>query len=167
MIVEYSLLRNRIIEDINFNKSVQQLEQEKLDKEKQRDEETEKLCPKCHQNYIPSKANYGTCRYHDGSVYYVDEKRSLRNDEAQIILLTAKLSEQRSSTNQLPKLVWTCCLGLYGSDPGCRADICGLPQDLKLEHSGTDDQTKIVQEHFMKNDKAKAKIDGFMKTHQQ
>ncbi|CAF3355915.1 unnamed protein product [Rotaria sp. Silwood2] len=165
MIVKHPLLRSRIVEDTDFKKSAQQLQQEEEHKEKQRDDETEKTCPKCHQNYISSKTNYGNCRYHDGYVYSLELKKCISNDEAQAILQKTKLLQSSSPDDKQPKLLWACCLGIYGSDPPCRVGICGLPQELQTVQSQTADPTKAVEEHFMKNPKAEAKMTAFIKAY--
>jgi ssDNA-binding Zn-finger/Zn-ribbon topoisomerase 1 len=165
MIVKHSLLRSRIIEDIYFKKSTEQLKEEEEREKKARDDETEKICPKCRQAYILSKTNFGNCRYHDGYVFHVGGKNPINIDDAQTILQAAKLSQARSSNDQHPKLVWACCLGIYGSDPPCRIGICGLPQELQATHSEVANQIEAVEKHFRKNPKADAKIKAFVETY--
>ncbi|CAF0950295.1 unnamed protein product [Rotaria sordida] len=161
MIVKHSFLRSHLIEDIDFKKSQQQLQKEQEREEKERDDETEKICPKCRQSYILSKTNYGNCRYHDGYIYNLESKKPVSYDEAQAILQAAKLTQTRSSTGQHPKLIWVCCLGVYGSDPSCRAGICGLPQELQEKPIQNSDQIKVVEKYFRDKTNATEKIKAF------
>ncbi|CAF0926260.1 unnamed protein product [Rotaria sordida] len=164
IIVKHPLLRQLIIDDIEFKQTSQQLQKEEDDKKKRIDDETEKLCPKCHQNYIPSKTNYGNCRYHDGFIYDLEGNAALSMDEAQSKLQKVKLRQQHASSEPPPQLIWACCLGVFGVDGPCRIGLCGLPEELKEKYSDAPNQMEIVQEHFKKNQAASAKISKFLET---
>ncbi|CAF1433532.1 unnamed protein product [Adineta steineri] len=162
MIVKHSLLRSHLIEDIDFQKSEEQIKQDEEHERKERDDETEKICPKCRQSYILSKTNYGNCRYHDGYIYNLQTKRPISYDEAQAIVQAAKLIQTRSSTTvQHPKLIWTCCLGIYGSDSPCRVGICGLPEELQGISIKDCDQIKAVEKYFKDKTNATEKLKAF------
>ena len=170
MIVKHPLLRSLLVDDIEFKKTHQQIQQEREQEEKRLDDESVKKCPKCLQNYIPSKISYGNCHYHDGFVWDLDQNVKLSNDQAQALTQKAKLlaSATRSDQHpQPPKLMWACCLGLYGSDPPCQVGICGLPENLKVVDSttATQDHIILVEQHFMNNQAATQKIRKFMETY--
>ncbi|CAF0893807.1 unnamed protein product [Didymodactylos carnosus] len=145
------------------------MQQERDDENKRIDDETVKKCPKCLQNYIPSKTNYGNCHYHDGFIFDIDQNTPLSNDQAQAIAQKAKLLAISAGSGEHPKppkLMWACCLGLYGTDPPCQVGICGLPEELKgrpIEMG--QDQVALVQQHFMNNHAATQKIRKFMETY--
>ncbi len=122
--------------------------------------ESVKKCPKYQQNYIPSNNNHGNCRYHDGYVvnldHALDESNKLTNDNAQAITQQYKLLANSGANNNQqikpPKLMWTCCLGLYGTDSTCQMGKCGLSDDLKDRlMEGDQDEIALVQKHFTKN----------------
>ncbi|CAF2075797.1 unnamed protein product [Rotaria magnacalcarata] len=163
IVVKHPLLRQLIIDDIEFKKTSQQLQKENDDEKKRIDDEVDKVCPKCHQNYIPSKTTYGNCHYHDGFIYDLEANVRLSKDQAQALLQNAKLKQQGNSEQQ-PKLIWACCLGIYGSDPPCRVGMCGLPEELKASHSHVADPRAAVEEYFMNNQVADAKIKKFLET---
>jgi hypothetical protein len=168
VIIKDQWLLSRLIKDIGFKKTSQQVKQEKDEEEKQLDDETAKKCPKCLQNYIPSKTNYGNCHYHDGFVYDLDRGKRLTNDEAQSVMQKAKLLNR--NTDQMPKLMWTCCLGLYGIDHPCQIGLCGLPDELKDQsdiNSSKQDPIVLVQQHFMSNPTAEQKIKKFVENYKQ
>ncbi|CAF1305783.1 unnamed protein product, partial [Adineta ricciae] len=75
MVVKHPFLRSRLIEDIDFKQSQEQIDEEKERERKERDDETEKICPKCRRGYILSKTNYGNCQYHDGYIYDLQTKK--------------------------------------------------------------------------------------------
>ncbi|UJR07134.1 hypothetical protein I4U23_011422 [Adineta vaga] len=161
MIVKHSLLRSHLIEDIDFKKSEEQIKQDEERKRKELDDETEKICPKCRQSYILSKTNYGNCQYHDGYIYNLQSKKSISYDEAQAIIQAAKLIQARSSNAQLPKLIWACCLGIYGNDTPCRSGICGLPEELLGKQIEDCDQIKTVEKYFKDKTNATEKLRAF------
>ena len=168
MIIKHPLLLSLLIEDIAFKKTSQQLQQEKDEEEKRIDDETARKCPKCLQNYIPSKTNYGNCHYHDGFVYDLDRNTRLTNDEAQCLMQKAKLLNRNS--DQMPKLIWACCLSLYGTDPPCQTGLCGLPDELKDRaniSSSKQDPIAFVQQHFKNNQPAAQKIKKFVENYRQ
>jgi hypothetical protein len=169
MIVKHPLLRSLLVDDIEFKKTRQQIQQERDDEDKHIDEESVKKCPKCLQNYIPSKTSYGNCHYHDGFVFDLDQNIKLSNDQAQEVTQKTKLlasSSRNDQHPQPPKLIWACCLGLYGSDPPCQVGICGLPEDLKKDLVGlTQDHSVLVEQHFMNNQVATQKIRKFMESY--
>ncbi|CAF1169235.1 unnamed protein product [Rotaria sp. Silwood1] len=167
MIVKHPLLRSLLVDDIEFKKTSTQIKQELIDKEKREDDESVKQCPKCQQNYIPCQANHGSCHYHDGYVYYLDESRELSDNEANMITQDAKMAAQIANSDQKfkpPRLIWACCLRLYGQEQPCRVGICGLPDDLKDQPipPGKDLRT-FVEEHFKTNPLAKKNIEQFKK----
>jgi hypothetical protein len=167
IIVKHPLLRKLMIEDIEFKQTAQQLEQERDNEKKRLDDETENICPKCLQNYIPSKTNYGNCRYHDGFIYDLDDNAPLSQDQAQVktTLQRVKANQPGASSDQQPKLIWACCLGWYGSDSPCRMGLCGMPEELKKTHNNAPNQIAVVQQHFMNNQAAHAKIANFLETY--
>ena len=168
MIIKHPLLLSLLIEDIAFKKTSQQLKQEKDEEEKRIDDETAKKCPKCLQNYIPSKTNYGNCHYHDGFVYDLDRNSRLTSDEAQYMMQKAKLLNLNN--DQMPKLIWACCLGRYGVDQPCQTGLCGLPDELKDRpdiNSSKEDPIVLVQQHFKKNRIAEEKIKTFVESYRQ
>ncbi|CAF1165644.1 unnamed protein product [Rotaria sp. Silwood1] len=170
MIVKHQFLRNLLIDDIEFKKSHEQIKQEKEEEAQRLDDQSVKQCPKCQQNYIPAQVNHGSCHYHNGFVVDLDHDNiRLTMQQAQRIAQKAKLlahsgnSEQNSKP---PKLIWACCLGLYGIDQPCRVGVCGLPDELKDQKIDSNkDLVTIVQEHFMKNQEADKNIKEFMKTY--
>ncbi|CAF1421238.1 unnamed protein product [Rotaria sp. Silwood1] len=162
IIVKHPLLRQLIIDDIEFKETAEQLQKEEDNKKKRIDDETEKVCPKCQQNYIPSKTNYGNCRYHDGFIYDLEGNNALSMDEAQSKLQKAKLRQQHASSEPPPQLIWACCLGVFGVDGPCRVGLCGLPEELKEQCGNASNQIEIVQEHFKKNQAALTKINKFL-----
>ncbi len=169
MIVKHPLLHSLLVDDIEFKKTSRQIQQELDDEDKRIDEESVKKCPKCIQNYIPSKTSYGNCHYHDGFIFDLDQNIKLSHDQAQAITQKAKLLASSSHNNQHPqppKLMWACCLGLYGSDPPCQVGICGLPEDLKKDLiDPAQDHVALVEQHFMNNQAAAQKIRKFMETY--
>ncbi|CAF1518776.1 unnamed protein product [Rotaria magnacalcarata] len=169
MIVKHPLLRSLLIDDIEFKKTLQQIQQEQDDETQRTDNESVKQCPKCQQSYIPSKISHGSCHYHDGFVFDLDQNMALGYDQAQRIAQKAKLMAHGGNNDQNwkpSKLMWTCCLGLYGIDSPCRVGICGLPEELKGQTIELDkDLTVVVQQHFMKNEAAVRNIKEFMKTY--
>ena len=168
MIVKRPFLRSLLIDDITFEKTHQQIQQERDDEDKRVDDESVKRCPKCLQNYISSKTNYGSCHYHDGFVFDLDHNVKLSNDQAQAIAQKTKLLASSSRNDQLPpppKLIWACCLGVYGSDPPCQVGICGLPEDLKVLGEQSQNHLAAVEQHFMNNQAAEQKIRKFLETY--
>lgn len=170
MIVRHPWLRSLLGKDIEFKKTHQQIQQERDEKDKRLDDETVKKCPKCLQNYIPSKTSYGNCHYHDGFVFDLDQNMKLSNEQAQAAAQKAKLLASAARGDQPlpppPKLIWACCLGLYGSDPPCQVGICGLPEDLKKKAIDlTQDHLTLVEQHFMNNQAAAEKVRKFMDTY--
>ncbi|CAF1383873.1 unnamed protein product [Adineta steineri] len=166
MIVKHPFLLNTIIEDIEFKKTQYQIQEEESQAQQKLDEETAKKCPKCLHNYIPSKINYGSCHYHDGFVYDLDNRKRMTPDEAQQTMQKARLTNR--NMDQQPKLIWGCCLGIYGHDPPCQTGICGLPDELKKQSTAAlsqEDMTTLVQQHFMKNRRAQQKIDAFAQSY--
>ncbi|CAF0741588.1 unnamed protein product [Adineta steineri] len=166
MIVKHPFLRNLLIEDIDFKKSGKEKENECKEKKKRLDEDSVKKCPKCEQNYIPSKTNHGNCHYHDGYVYDISNKCKLTNEEAQIKVQKMKLlanSTPGSQSAQVAKLMWACCLGLYGIDPPCQVGSCGLPEELKQHaNDSAEEQMKHVRDRFMNNKAAEKRIKDFV-----
>ncbi|CAF3909676.1 unnamed protein product [Rotaria magnacalcarata] len=147
MIVKHPLLRSLLIEDIEFKKMSQQIEKEIADEQQRLDNETEKKI----------------CRYHDGFVYDLDNNRNLTHDEAQCMMLQAKITNRNAE--QHPKLIWACCLGVYGHDAPCQIGLCGLPEELKVETNidlSRQDLVTLVQNHFMQNKRAEQKIKNFI-----
>ncbi|CAF3743021.1 unnamed protein product [Rotaria sp. Silwood1] len=170
MIVKHPLLRNLLIDDIEFKKTLQQIQQENEEEAKRLDDQSVKQCPKCQQNYIPAQVNHGSCHYHDGFIVDLDQNnKPLTIQQAQRITQKAKLLIQNGNSEQNlkpPKLMWACCLGLYGIDQPCRVGICGLPEALKDQQiDPNNDLITVVQEHFMKNQVAAQNIKEFMKTY--
>ena len=171
MIVKHPLLRNLLIDDIEFKKTLQQIQQENEEDAKRLDEQSVKQCPKCQQNYIPAQVNHGSCRYHDGFITDLDNNNNkpLTIQEAQRITQKVKLLAHSGNTEQnikQPKLMWACCLGLYGIDQPCRVGICGLPEELRDQKIDSNkDLVTFVQEHFMKNKAAAENINEFKKTY--
>ncbi|CAF0965186.1 unnamed protein product [Rotaria sordida] len=170
MIVKHPLLRNLLIDDIEFKKTLQQIQQENDEEAKRLDDQSVKQCPKCQQNYILAQVNHGSCHYHDGFVVDLDQSnKRLTIQEAQRIAQKAKLWAHSGNNEQNPKppkLMWACCLGLYGIDQPCRVGICGLPEELKDQKIDPDKNlVTVVQEHFMKNKVADQNINEFKKTY--
>lgn len=163
IVVKHPLLRQLIVDDIEFKKTSYQIQKESDNEKKRIDGDKEKVCPKCRQNYIQSKTNHGNCRYHDGFVYDLEANKQLTYDQAQAIFQNAKL--QHANSEQQPKLIWSCCLGVYGADPPCRIGACGLPEELKESHSDVANPIAVVEEYFMKNQIAHAKITKFLETY--
>ncbi|CAF3767378.1 unnamed protein product [Rotaria socialis] len=163
MIVKNSFLRNLFIEDIDFKKTSRE-EQEKFEEEKKRlDNDSVKKCPKCQQNYIPSKTNHGNCHYHDAFVYDANNHCKLTREQAQTMTQKFKLITSNSGRSvELPKLIWGCCLGLYGLDPPCQVGSCGLPEEIKGQPIEPDqDLMALVQDLFMNNKAAEIRIKDF------
>ncbi|CAF1579886.1 unnamed protein product, partial [Didymodactylos carnosus] len=169
MIAKDPLLKSLLIEDIEFKETHLQLKQKQDEEDKRMDEETVRQCPKCTQNYIPAKSNYGDCCYHDGFVYDLDTQERLTGDQAREKVQQIKLANRRQQQQQqLPKLetnlIWACCLTLaddqiYASP--CQRGAHGLPDELgNLDL--TYDPIAIVQEHFSKNTLASKKLDRFL-----
>ncbi len=168
MIIKHPFLRRLLMNDIEFKKTPQQIQQERDDEDKHIDEESVKKCPKCLQNYIPSKTSYGYCHYHDGFIFDLDQNMKLTNDQAQTIAQKAKLlasTNRHDQQLQPPKLIWACCLGVYGIDPPCQIGICSLPDDLKNLVGQTQNYTAAVEQHFMNNQVAEQKIKKFLETY--
>jgi hypothetical protein len=168
MIVKRPFLRSLLIDDITFKKTHQQIQQERDDEDKRVDDESVKRCPKCLQTYIPSKNNYGNCHYHDGFVFDLDHNVKLSNDQAQAIAQKTKLLAHSSRNDQPPsppKLIWACCLGVYGSDPPCQVGVCGLPEDLEALGEQSQNHLAAVEQHFMNNQAAEKKIRKFLETY--
>mgnify|MGYP000563150829 CR=1 FL=1 len=84
-------------------------------------------------------------------------------DQAQAVFQNAKL--QHGTAEQQPKLIWACCLGVYGADSPCRIGMCGLPEELKESHGNASDSIALVEEHFKKSPVAHAKISKFLETY--
>ena len=169
MIVRHPLLRSLLTDDIEFKKTQEQIQQERDYEDKQNDEKKVKKCPKCLQNYIPSQINYGNCHYHDGFVYDLDHNVKLNSEQAQAIAQKTKLLASSSRSDQVPcqapKLMWACCLGVYGADPPCQTGICGLPEELKGLDECSQDPIVAVEKHFMNNQAAAQKIQKFLQTY--
>ena len=170
MIVKQLFLRNGLLEEVDFKKTVRE-NQEKEEVEQQRlDSETTKTCPKCEGSYIPSQANHGSCRYHDG--YIVDFKQPteiIRHDQAQMQILRARFDAGDSAADHnapkvpIPKLFWTCCLTLVADNQPCQTGVCGLPEQLKDALFESDEVMRAkVKELYEKNPRAKAKINAFV-----
>ncbi|CAF1324959.1 unnamed protein product [Didymodactylos carnosus] len=117
MIVKHLLLRSTLLDDIEFKKTNEQIIAEKEIEEKRLDDEKVKVCPKCLQNHIPSKTSHGNCNYHDAFVYDLDKGTKINSEQAQNVQQKAVLLNQKAE--QQPKLIWACCLALYGRDRGC------------------------------------------------
>ncbi len=164
------------MDDIDFKKTPQQIQQERNDEDKRIDEDSVKKCPKCLQNYIPSKTYYGSCHYHDGFIVDLDRNMESTNDpniikltkdQAQTITQKAKLLARTNRHDQQlrpPNLIWACCLGVYGIDPPCQIGICGLPDELKNLVGQTQNYAAVVEQHFMNNQIAEQKIKEFLRT---
>ncbi|CAF1015332.1 unnamed protein product [Adineta steineri] len=181
IIVKDPLLKSLLIDDIEFKKTSLQLKQKEDEEEKRKDDETVKKCPKCLQNYVPVKANYGDCCYHDGFVYDLDTQQQLTSDKArekiqQIKLQNKKQSQQQqlSQTHSAIKLevnlIWSCCLELaddHISASGCQRGTHGLPDELQSLDLTNKDPIAVVQEHFIKNQVAAKKLDSFLKNQKQ
>ena len=170
IIVKHPLLRSLLVEDIEFKKTHRQIQQERDDEDKRLDDESVKRCPKCLQNYIASQTSYGNCHYHDGFVFDLDQNAKLSNEQAQFVAQKTKLVSSTARGDQhppaTPKLIWACCLGLYGSDPPCQVGICGLPEDLKEKAVDlTQDHLTLVEQHFWNNQIATEKVRKFMSTY--
>ncbi|CAM2705849.1 unnamed protein product [Rotaria socialis] len=165
MIVNNSFLLNLFIEDIDFKETCRE-EQEKLEKEKKRlDNDSVKKRPKCQQNYITSKTNHDNCHYHGAFVYDMNNHCKLTREQAQTMTQNVKLIASNSASGrsmELPKLIWDCCLGLYGIDPPCQVGSCGLPNEMKGQaiKPGQDLMT-LVQNLFMNNQAAEKRTKDF------
>lgn len=167
MIVKHPLLRSLLVDDIEFKKTHEQLQQEHKAEEKRLDDESVKKCPKCLQNYIPSQTSYGNCHYHDGFVFDLDQNVKLSNEQAQAVAQKAHLLASTASSDQQrpppPKLIWACCLHLYESSSPCQVGICGLPNELKKDGIElTQDHLLLVEQYFMKNSAAEQKMQNFL-----
>lgn len=181
MIVKDPLLKNLLMDDIEFKETISQIQQKQQREDKRKDDETVKKCPKCLQNYIPAKSNYGDCCYHDGFVYDLDAQKALTRDQAlekitQIKLLNKKQQQQQqqlhtySAIKYEANLIWSCCLALaddQGFSYGCQRDQHGLPHELKNSDLTNKDPILIVQEHFMKNQAASKKLTSFLQSQKQ
>ncbi|CAF1065300.1 unnamed protein product, partial [Didymodactylos carnosus] len=175
MIVKDPLLKGLLIDDIEFKETSFQLKQKQDEEEKRKDDETVKKCPKCLQNYIPAKSNYGDCCYHDGFVYDLDAQQRLTSDQArekiqQIKLLNKKQSQVHSAIKHEVNFIWSCCLALDDDQQaasGCQRGAHGLPDELKDVDLTNKDSIAIVQEHFMKNQVASKKLNNFLQNQKQ
>ncbi|UJR08366.1 hypothetical protein I4U23_012637 [Adineta vaga] len=169
MIVKNPFLRNLLIEDIDFKKTKGEAKKIAEKEKKQVDDETVKKCPKCQQNYIPSKTNHGSCHYHNAFVYDVENQRKITREQAQTMTQKAKLvaCDALSGTSvKLPKLIWGCCLGLYGADSPCQVGSCGLPEEIKETANESDlDPMILVRDLFMNNKEGDKRIEDFLKEH--
>ena len=180
MIVKDPLLRSLLIDDIEFKKTTLQLKQKQDEEEKRQNDETAKKCPKCLQNYVPAKSNYGDCCYHDGFVYDLDTQQRLTSDKARekiqhIKLLNKKQSQQQPSQAHSTvkvdvNLIWACCLELaddHISMSGCQRGAHGLPDELQSLDLTNKDPIEVVQEHCMKNQAATKKLNNFLQNQRQ
>jgi len=163
MIVKDPWLKHTLIEDIAFQKSSAQLNQEKQEEDKRLEEETSRKCPKCLRNYTPKETRDGNCQYHPGFV--VDIKRPhehLTSEQAQSILQCAIL--KKLPEEEMPKLFWACCLHRYGeSYQSCETGKCGLPKELEGKVNMNDEKyINQVQEHFKANLSAKKNLEEFL-----
>lgn len=173
IIIKHPLLRTLLFDDIEFQKTHQQIREERDAEEKRLDDDSVKKCPKCLQNHIPSQTNYGSCHYHDGFVFDLDQNIKLTNEQAQAVAQKAKPLASTARGDQqpppAPKLIWACCLGLYASDPPCQVGICGLPEDLQKKKKNivdvTQDQLTLVEQRFMSNQVATEKVHEFVQTY--
>ncbi|CAF3280852.1 unnamed protein product [Rotaria sp. Silwood2] len=167
MIVKHPFLRNLLVDDIDFKKSQQEEDRYHALRNKQKDEDSVKKCPKCRQNYIPSKTSHGYCHYHNGFIWDLDNSAKLTIEQAQEKIQKAKLDAANAPTGQtvrLPKLVWACCLGLYGSDPPCQVGSCGLPEQIDPESiKPGEDYVELVRQLFMNSEQAQKRLDAFLR----
>ncbi|CAF5164585.1 unnamed protein product, partial [Rotaria sp. Silwood1] len=131
MIVKDPWLKNTLVDDIEFRKSSAQVLIDDTDEKKRIDGETSRKCPKCLRNYTPKEARDGSCYYHPGFVVDIDHpNEQLTSEKAQAILQCALL--QKLSEQEMPKLLWACCLRRYGeSIQPCETGKCGLPKELE------------------------------------
>ncbi|CAF3604827.1 unnamed protein product [Rotaria socialis] len=162
MIVKHPLLRSTLLEDIEFKKTNEQIITEKEIEEKRLDDEKVKVCPKCLQTYIPSKTSHGNCNYHDAFVYDLDKDTKMNSEQAQNVQQKAVLLNQKAE--EQPKLIWACCLALYGKDRGCKVDKCGLPEGLTDMNWSEEDPVQFMQKKFMNNEDAGRKVKEFAAT---
>ncbi|CAM4861665.1 unnamed protein product [Rotaria socialis] len=184
MIVKDSWLKNQLINDIEFQKSISQLNKEHEEEEKRIDEETPRKCPKCLRNYMPKEARDGNCHYHTGFVVDIDKPNErLIGEKAQAILqhsLLQKLSEQDmpkldpvpetiGSTGRIESPGWACCLRKYGDSlQPCETGKCGLPAELEdTVNMKNNDYITVVQEYFKKNSAAIKNLEEFLRNYKQ
>ncbi|CAF1520020.1 unnamed protein product [Adineta steineri] len=166
IIVKNAFLRNSLIDDIEFKKTLQQIENERKEELKRIDDQCIKKCPKCEKNYIPSEVRQGDCQYHDGYIYNIDDRRKLSNQEARLKIQTAKLLSTSSVTgpnSKPPRLIWSCCLGVYSVDPPCVESTCGQIETLEEEANNSVEQQRIIATR--KDEKARKQqrnIDDFL-----
>ncbi|CAF4983756.1 unnamed protein product, partial [Rotaria sp. Silwood1] len=168
MIVKDPWLKNTLVDDIEFRKSSAQVLIDDTDEKKRIDGETSRKCPKCLRNYTPKEARDGSCYYHPGFVVDIDHpNEQLTSEKAQAILQCALL--QKLSEQEMPKLLWACCLRRYGeSIQPCETGKCGLPKELEDKvQMNNDDYINLVQEHFKKNATAKKNLDEFLRKYRQ
>ncbi|CAF1435268.1 unnamed protein product [Adineta ricciae] len=165
LVVKNPELKSLLIDDIGFKQTKAQQVQEETEKIKQKDDEQERKCPKCLKNYIPAKVNYGSCHYHDGFVWDSQNNVRMTGTKAQELTIRAALrkkSNQINNNQDEPKLIWVCCLRMYG-DRECQTGICGIPDELKDIDFGNKDPVELVQEHFLRNKEALQTLQNFTK----
>lgn len=163
MLVKDPWLKYTLIDDIAFQKSSTQLNQEQQDDTKRIDDETSKKCPKCLRNYIPKEARDGNCHYHSGFVVDINQpNEQLTTEQAQAILQCSIL--KKLSEAEMPKLIWACCLHRYGeSFHSCETGKCGLPKELEGKVNINDNNCiHKVQEYFKTNQAAKDNLKNFL-----
>jgi hypothetical protein len=171
--VKHPFLRSLLTDDIEFKATLRQNEQQREDEQKRQQDVIPKICPKCQQIYIPAEAKHGSCHYHDGFVVNLESEKPITEDEAHKLMQSARLVASSASHDdaknklKIPELIWACCLRVFASEQACKAGTCGLPEDLKEDALDPNkDLITNVQEHFQKNEKAKKKIEEFIKLHQ-
>ena len=176
MVVKDPYLKSTLIKDIEFQKTMAQINEEKYEKEKSEDDERSRKCPKCFRDYIPKDTKFGDCHYHDGFIIDCDkpiEAAVVSVEIARLRMQQAELLKEEEEHAQVktpvPKLFWSCCQNRFGgTHPECRISKCGLPEELESQvNMKCDDYMKIVEQHFMKNkvamDNAKKIIEEYKK----
>ncbi|CAF5011351.1 unnamed protein product [Rotaria sp. Silwood1] len=174
MVVKRQYLRDLLVKEIDFKKTLQQSQQEREDEEKHLENETVKLCPKCLKCYIPSQVNHGSCQYHDAYVVDLDDpSKKLTQDQANEKWQKAELeasmraNENSNEKPKMPTLYWACCSNYFKSGQTCKIGTCGLPDELKENTiDSKTDPVMLVQEHFQKNTKAEQNIAKLVKHYQ-
>ncbi|CAF1574199.1 unnamed protein product [Didymodactylos carnosus] len=146
-----SFLKWIVVDDIDFKKTEQQLQQLKEDEEKRLDEEKEKLCPKCLVVYIPKKQEFGHCVYHPAFVFSIEKNKTLTLNQAEQECILARLEGK----DRPPPLIWICCGKEFAqAGQGCVKGLCGLPEELAkrtdIDWIQTDPVT-VVQQSFLNN----------------
>lgn len=174
MIVKRQYLRDLLIKEIDFKKTLQQSNQEHEEEEKRLENETTKQCPKCLKSYIPAQVNHGSCQYHDAYVVDLDhpaEKLTQiqANEKWQKAELEASIRVHENSNEKTPtpQLYWACCSNRFKSGQTCKIDTCGLPEKLKQSFiDSKTDLVMLVQEYFQQNTEAERNIAKLVKHYQ-